>query len=1077
MTTPQDTVNGASAVMPTSPRPAMEQKAQQQRAFPTNEEVYDPLPYKRSNLPPQQHQDHPSQQPFFSQNQQQLQYDQYQWPGTAANPNRLENSSETRESRPSPLEQTLISEEDSNPIPIPIQPRYPPLYTQQQQQLPLELGKEKMGQDFPGMLQPQQFRKMPNPGSVGENNVDSFQGRHFYPPQQQQPNQIIYQPHQQVPPPNPNYFPPQFKPQPPILAPRGSTPIPTAFVQNQIGKKGLSRISTKKDDKTTLEITAKTRKRPWHRRSLPDDSIGNKDTNDTTSSTPSKACHSYVAKVHQMLEDAPTKGFDHIVSWQPHGRAFKIHKPSEFVEEILPKYFETKKLAHFMRWLGAWGFVKHREGADRDAIYHRYFVRGVVVSLVLGLSRNEMFESMQGWLRPGEVPDFCSGGTLSEQQQSNTHDKGSVNGELENDEAVRKTIGNFESHHKNPRRLRGTLLETVRQMLDEAIEQKFDHIVSWLPGGRSFKVHDTAAFQEKICGKYLQTNLLRSFSDSLRTWGFCRLWEANGIEKNAYYHRLFRQGMPHLCRHYSRAQMLNEMKDFREEQKHQKEISWSLFPRHRVEHQKQKRHQNGATVHKMSRSSSLNELANVATAGNVGEMVFVGQGDDISDDEDTGARQGPIAINEAAIPNSMTQPQDYLMPYLDMPNENSTNAHKNENHRNIGAMDISMRQSYGESYSMDPSYQIIPPNTIGKTAAASLSSKDDPNQAIEIQKPPATTRRSNSKKAHDFLSQNDRKTGLSYVIRISTMLDGVEKNGNKHIISWRSHGRAFKIHDEKAFESKVLPRYFSATSLASFHRWLNKWGFLRIRSGKDRRCWYHRLFVRGVVDLLKGYTQRQMFDLMEDWRAPGNEPDFYCPRNRFELSILSQANKRPKIGKSNHSDGNSSSISDEKKKGIKSQLLQPQIDPKSLRGTLLEKIREMLDSVKEEGNDHIVSWLPHGKAFKIHNQKLFRESIMHRFFGVSKYRYFGDILRSWGFVILKNGKDKGAFYHKCFVQNNPRLSLHLSRTQLKASMKDWKKDTTTDFYKEQKDETSPNENEFFPLALSSPDQSMPYRVI
>ena len=36
---------------------------------------------------------------------------------------------------------------------------------------------------------------------------------------------------------------------------------------------------------------------------------------------------------------------------------------------------------------------------------------------------------------------------------------------------------------------------------------------------------------------------------------------------------LFRQGMPHLCRHYSRAQMLNAMKDFREEQKHQKEIS------------------------------------------------------------------------------------------------------------------------------------------------------------------------------------------------------------------------------------------------------------------------------------------------------------------------------------------------------------------------------------------------------------------------------------------------------------------------------------------------------------------------
>lgn len=41
-------------------------------------------------------------------------------------------------------------------------------------------------------------------------------------------------------------------------------------------------------------------------------------------------------KLHYMLSDLEKDGLDHIVSWQPHGRCFVVHKQKEFVKHILP---------------------------------------------------------------------------------------------------------------------------------------------------------------------------------------------------------------------------------------------------------------------------------------------------------------------------------------------------------------------------------------------------------------------------------------------------------------------------------------------------------------------------------------------------------------------------------------------------------------------------------------------------------------------------------------------------------------------------------------------------------------------
>lgn len=80
-------------------------------------------------------------------------------------------------------------------------------------------------------------------------------------------------------------------------------------------------------------------------------------------------------KLHAMLEGVVREGLEDLCSWQPHGRAFVVHKPKEFVA-LLPKYFKLTKLASFQRQLNLYGFNRLTRGKDRGAYYHELFLRG-----------------------------------------------------------------------------------------------------------------------------------------------------------------------------------------------------------------------------------------------------------------------------------------------------------------------------------------------------------------------------------------------------------------------------------------------------------------------------------------------------------------------------------------------------------------------------------------------------------------------------------------------------------------------------------------------------------------------------
>ena len=81
-------------------------------------------------------------------------------------------------------------------------------------------------------------------------------------------------------------------------------------------------------------------------------------------------------RLHDMLDDAPRKNFESIVSWQMGGRAFKVHDTKLFVSTIMPNYFNQSHYKSFQRQLNIYGFQRMTHGKDKGAYTHELLVQG-----------------------------------------------------------------------------------------------------------------------------------------------------------------------------------------------------------------------------------------------------------------------------------------------------------------------------------------------------------------------------------------------------------------------------------------------------------------------------------------------------------------------------------------------------------------------------------------------------------------------------------------------------------------------------------------------------------------------------
>lgn len=87
------------------------------------------------------------------------------------------------------------------------------------------------------------------------------------------------------------------------------------------------------------------------------------------------------------------------------------------------------------------------------------------------------------------------------------------------------------------------------------------------------------------------------------------------------------------------------------------------------------------------------------------------------------------------------------------------------------------------------------------------------------------------------------------------------------------------------------------------------------------------------------------------------------------------------------------------------------------------RLYDMLDNANDLGYSHIVSWMPDGKAFKIHNDKAL-VNILKTYFKQTRLKSFLRQLQLYGFARTFKGPRRGECKHELFLRGKRDL-LHL----------------------------------------------------
>jgi len=116
-------------------------------------------------------------------------------------------------------------------------------------------------------------------------------------------------------------------------------------------------------------------------------------------------------KLHEMLSRPE---FNEIVTWQAHGRSFKVLNRSRMEKEVLSRFFETANYNSFVRLLNAWQFRRKRcaSTADRNqaeddfgSYYHELFLRSKP-NLLKKMQRLPRYNGKKLPMDSKDEPDF-----------------------------------------------------------------------------------------------------------------------------------------------------------------------------------------------------------------------------------------------------------------------------------------------------------------------------------------------------------------------------------------------------------------------------------------------------------------------------------------------------------------------------------------------------------------------------------------------------------------------------------------------------------------------------------------------
>lgn len=110
------------------------------------------------------------------------------------------------------------------------------------------------------------------------------------------------------------------------------------------------------------------------------------------------------------------------------------------------------------------------------------------------------------------------------------------------------------------------------------------------------------------------------------------------------------------------------------------------------------------------------------------------------------------------------------------------------------------------------------------------------------------------------------------------------------------------------------------------------------------------------------------------------------------------------------------------------------------------KLHQILSNL--EFND-VICWLPHGRSWRILQQKVFEELVIPLYFRHGRYSSFARQVNGWGFRRVTHGSDYNSYYHEMFLRGMPHLCESMRRLTTKDSTvrKNSEDDPPPDFYK------------------------------
>lgn len=100
-------------------------------------------------------------------------------------------------------------------------------------------------------------------------------------------------------------------------------------------------------------------------------------------------------KLHQILLSLEKEGRSDIAAFLPHGGAFVVYKPEEFVKDTMSKHFRMSRFSSFQRQLNLYDFERVTDGPDKGAYYHELFVRDrPILSTMMKRSKTKGVKSL-----------------------------------------------------------------------------------------------------------------------------------------------------------------------------------------------------------------------------------------------------------------------------------------------------------------------------------------------------------------------------------------------------------------------------------------------------------------------------------------------------------------------------------------------------------------------------------------------------------------------------------------------------------------------------------------------------------